>query len=1034
MAVSTKTAAVAAASPAESDNEGPTKKGLRSYIWDTDSHLKSPAERRLLLKLDLAILIIGCFGFFMKFMDQWNLASAYISGMRKDLSMFGNEYTYATTAYTVGYAIMQIPSTLIVQKIHPAIWLGTMEVGWGIWTFAQAGLTNMPQLYAFRFLVGLFEASFSPVVLYVIGGWYTKTELAKRTTLFQITAPLGAAFSGYLQAAVYEGLDGRNGLAGWRWLYIICGLMTLPVGIATFFFFPDTPYKKKPWFLTEEEHAIAIRRVQSVGIAPPAKITLGTFKRILTRWRIYAFVLGYVLYGCSSLSGGFFGIWLMYEGFSVVDSNVISSGTWLISGFLSLTWGYLSDITKSRFTWVVIPLILGLLPNGILAVWPAGIAIKQFAFLTIGFQLMPGVFFAWAHEVCRDDNEERAIVASSMNGMSYVILAWLPILTFPQTMAPDFRYGFTSSFGLLIAAIFAVVLIQFLVKREERLKAAVAPEERLETAGEGGDSSKKDSGEDIEAKVAGLYTDYRDVIMASNNNFGPGRTVAVIGAGIAGVSAAAYLLKEGLSVTVFERSGIGGGIWHFDERIPTDPPYPNDKPSLGDYEVSQRGQFAGPATPPPEPESESHLNTDSKSDVDIELRFAPPGPCYAGLKTNIPTNVLVSSLGPWPEGTEQKISQELAEKYIQSLAIEHGVTAVTHLHTRVDEVKPASTSNPGAGWEVRTVTLEKHGLKERLWHFDLVVVATGHYCTPRIPDFPGLANWKSAFPDRIIHSKQYRRPERFRGQNVLVIGAGVSSSDICRELDGIATTVYQSVRGGMYDTPTHLMPASTIRVGPISSFSPLPLSSSSTTTPLPPNSPIPASITLTSGSTLHNIHAIILATGYITSYPFLAHLHSDSTPLDSASPEILITSDGDMVHNLHQHIFYIPDPTLAFIGVSYHAAAFTLFGFQAQVLARVFAGKASLPTREEMVAEYERLVEEKGRGRVFHSLAGPGAEVAYVKGLVGWVNEEGEKRGERKIEAHSEEWVREYEEFKARLTEEWFRKEGGEEKGGEVEG
>ncbi|KAK1830679.1 major facilitator superfamily domain-containing protein [Podospora conica] len=506
MAVPTKTAQVSAiATPSSLSQDDPPKKTLRSYIWDTDSHLKSPEERRLLLKLDFAILTIGCFGFFMKFLDQTNMISAYISGMREDLSMLGNEYTYATTAYTVGYAIMQVPSTLIVQKIPPAIWLGLMEVGWGVWTFAQAGLTSSKQLYAFRFLVGLFEASFSPVVLYVIGGWYTKTELAKRTTLFQITAPLGAAFSGYLQAAVYEGLDGRNGLAGWRWLYIICGVMTVPVGIATFFFFPDTPYKKKPWFLTEEEHAIAIRRVQSVGIAPPAKITLGTFKRILSRWRIYAFVFGYVLYGCSSLAGGFFGIWLKSEGFSVVDSNVIPSGTWLISGFTSLVWGFTSDFTKSRFTWVVIPLILGLIPNGILAFWPPGIAVKQFAFLTVGIQLMPGVFFAWAHEVCRDDNEERAIVASSMNGMSYAILAWLPILIFPQTMAPTFRYGFPSSFGLLIAAILAVGLIQFLVKREEKLKARVEAVERVETGGldKLGDSNK-DSGEDIDAKVAGL--------------------------------------------------------------------------------------------------------------------------------------------------------------------------------------------------------------------------------------------------------------------------------------------------------------------------------------------------------------------------------------------------------------------------------------------------------------------------------------------------------------------------------------------------
>ena len=197
---------------------------FRSYIWDTDTHLKSAAERKLLRKLDFAILTIGCFGFFMKFLDQTNLINAYVSGMKEDLQMTGNEYTYANTVYTIAYAIMQVPSTLIVQRIRPSVWLALMEVGWGIWTFAQAGLTNSNQLYAFRFLVGLCESSFSPVLLYVIGSWYTKTEMAKRAAIFMMTAPIGTAFSGYLQAAVYNNLNGVHGIAGWRWLYIVCGV------------------------------------------------------------------------------------------------------------------------------------------------------------------------------------------------------------------------------------------------------------------------------------------------------------------------------------------------------------------------------------------------------------------------------------------------------------------------------------------------------------------------------------------------------------------------------------------------------------------------------------------------------------------------------------------------------------------------------------------------------------------------------------------------------------------------------------------
>lgn len=145
--------------------------------------------------------------------------------------MRGNEYTYAQTAYTCAYAAMQIPSTLVIQRVRPSYWLAGMEVAWGAFTFAQAGVRSAEQLYVFRFFVGFFESSFFPCLLYVLGSWYTRTELAKRVAIFHMTAPLGSAFGGYLQAAVYENLDGHGGLAGWRWLYIVCGVRWAPFSL-----------------------------------------------------------------------------------------------------------------------------------------------------------------------------------------------------------------------------------------------------------------------------------------------------------------------------------------------------------------------------------------------------------------------------------------------------------------------------------------------------------------------------------------------------------------------------------------------------------------------------------------------------------------------------------------------------------------------------------------------------------------------------------------------------------------------------------
>ena len=136
--------------------------------------------------------------------------------------------------------------------------------------------------------------------------------------------------------------------------------MTVPVGFLTWWVLPDTPYTTNAWFLSDEDKRRAIGRVQKAGKAARAKITLGTFKRVLTGWRWYAFTLGYVLYGSACGASDYFGIWLKSEGYSVVDRNIIPTGTKLISGFCIVLWGFLSDYTGSRFAFVFGPLAYGL--------------------------------------------------------------------------------------------------------------------------------------------------------------------------------------------------------------------------------------------------------------------------------------------------------------------------------------------------------------------------------------------------------------------------------------------------------------------------------------------------------------------------------------------------------------------------------------------------------------------------------------------------------------------------------------------------
>ncbi|EXJ62031.1 hypothetical protein A1O7_02464 [Cladophialophora yegresii CBS 114405] len=468
------------------------------------------------------------------------------------------------------------------------------------------------------------------------------------------------------------------------------------------------------------------------------------------------------------------------------------------------------------------------------------------------------------------------------------------------------------------------------------------------------------------------------------------KRVAVIGAGISGVCAAAHLLKAGLEVVAFERSSIAGGVWHFDERVAHDPsPYPSEVPSRGDYEPIPVAAYR---TPPPEDE-----------DIDeLEIIHAPPGPCYAGLKNNVSTREMKVSLASWPAGTADFVTQNVLEEYIQGIAEQQGVNAVTHYRTRVEEVRKHE-----GRWLVRTTRLQKTAtpgwrLVERHWTFDAVVVASGHYHMARIPDYPGLSEWKRAYPDRVWHSKRYRSPQICRDQNVLLLGAGVSAADIARESVGVARHIYQSARGGLFDLPASFLPEGITRVGAIRSFE---LEASQRGIRDESSEPIAGKVVLENGETLCDIHSVILCTGYITSYPFLPHLHRDDISAGQANQPVLVTAEGNMNHNLHKDMFYIEDPSLIFIGVPYHIATFSLFEFQGQVAERVLSGKAQLPRYDEMRREYDEKARTKGLGREFHRFKAPGAEEAYVKDLVDWVNADAERLGvEDKMVGHPPEW------------------------------
>lgn len=123
---------------------------------------RSPLERDLVRRLDIYLMTFGCISQVIKYLDQSNISNAYVSGMKEDLNLNGNQLNYFTTWFSVSYCIMLIPSQIIMTWVRPSWWLPGLEIAWGIVTGMIALCKNANNVYVCRVFLGLFESSAWP--------------------------------------------------------------------------------------------------------------------------------------------------------------------------------------------------------------------------------------------------------------------------------------------------------------------------------------------------------------------------------------------------------------------------------------------------------------------------------------------------------------------------------------------------------------------------------------------------------------------------------------------------------------------------------------------------------------------------------------------------------------------------------------------------------------------------------------------------------------------------------------------------------
>ncbi|KAJ5288175.1 vitamin H transporter [Penicillium angulare] len=275
-------------------------------------------EKVLVRKIDLTLLPTIWVMYLLSYLDRTKqvllrqgqartlIANAKISGMEVDLNLTSNQYSIALVVFFVGYVVFEVPSNLALGRSRPSIFLPSIMILWGTLTCVMAVVKSFAHLVVLRTIIGCIESGFAPGVLLLLSSWYKQNEQSKRFGVFISAAVLSGAFGGLIAAGIVESLDGSHGIEGWRWLFIIEGVITIGFAIISIFILPDFPSTTRR--LSDRERQIAVVRLTKQHVTAATEDTehlsnLGACKVAYQDYRTWAFVIGYmVIVGSSTLT------------------------------------------------------------------------------------------------------------------------------------------------------------------------------------------------------------------------------------------------------------------------------------------------------------------------------------------------------------------------------------------------------------------------------------------------------------------------------------------------------------------------------------------------------------------------------------------------------------------------------------------------------------------------------------------------------------------------------------------------------------
>lgn len=292
-------------------------------------------------------------GYGIAFMDRFNISFASLQ-MNRDLHFSATVYGLGAGLFFISYAACEIPSNLLLCRFGARRWLSRIMITWGLLAIAMMFVKTPLQFYIVRFLLGMAEAGFFPGVVFYLMQWFPPGMRARAISRFYISFPLSSVFMGAIAGALLN-LQGRLGLAGWQWLFLVEGIPAVILSVIFLAYLPNSP-ADAAW-LTADERGWLLDQIETDAACGGHTHNVGRALLDLRVWLIglifFCMLGANYAYGFSAPT-----ILLKLTGFSITNVGFLIAGISLVAALGMILNAMHSDRTGERYWHVAIPFLI----------------------------------------------------------------------------------------------------------------------------------------------------------------------------------------------------------------------------------------------------------------------------------------------------------------------------------------------------------------------------------------------------------------------------------------------------------------------------------------------------------------------------------------------------------------------------------------------------------------------------------------------------------------------------------------------------